>query len=146
MKRGGQSTNHTSVHQAIAMCHNSPSHDICSKSALSHGNGPLTRYGKLRVAHAPGMPGTFPPPPWVCDPDMHHGTCVTHVPGCMLGLLSSAFFWSRWRGKHSRHSRRMCNLQFSVSGKRPIRPTTLTDDKQNPELWYRYIKQNTASY
>ena len=24
-------------------------------------NGPLTRYGKLQVAHAPGMPGTFPP-------------------------------------------------------------------------------------
>ena len=24
-------------------------------------HGPLTRYGKLQVAHAPGMPGTFPP-------------------------------------------------------------------------------------
>ena len=24
-------------------------------------NGPLTRYLKLQVAHAPGMPGTFPP-------------------------------------------------------------------------------------
>ena len=26
-------------------------------------NGPLTRYAKLRVAHAPGMPGMFSPPP-----------------------------------------------------------------------------------
>ena len=26
-------------------------------------NGPLARYVKLRVAHAPGMPGTFSPPP-----------------------------------------------------------------------------------
>ena len=26
------------------------------------GYGPLTRYVKLRVAHAPGMPGTFLPP------------------------------------------------------------------------------------
>ena len=26
-------------------------------------NGPLTRYLKLRVAHAPEMPGTFSPPP-----------------------------------------------------------------------------------
>ena len=26
-------------------------------------NGPLTRYLKLLVAHAPGMPGTFSPPP-----------------------------------------------------------------------------------
>ena len=25
-----------------------------------------------------------------------------------------------WRGKRSRHSRRMCNSQFYVSGKRPI--------------------------
>ena len=43
-------------------------------------HGPLARYVKLRVAHAPGMPGTFSPPPRVIDPDMHHGTCVTHVP------------------------------------------------------------------
>ena len=26
-------------------------------------NGPLARYAKLRVVHAPGMPGTFSPPP-----------------------------------------------------------------------------------
>ena len=26
-------------------------------------NGPLTRYVKMRVAHASGMPGTFSPPP-----------------------------------------------------------------------------------
>ena len=43
-------------------------------------HGPLARYAKLRVAHAPGMPGTFSPPPRVSKPDMHHGTCVTHVP------------------------------------------------------------------
>ena len=35
---------------------------------------------KFRIAHAPGMPGTFSPPPRVSDPDMHHGTCMTHVP------------------------------------------------------------------
>ena len=28
-----------------------------------HANGPLARYVKLWVAHAPGMPGTFTPPP-----------------------------------------------------------------------------------
>ena len=36
--------------------------------------GPLARYVKLRNAHAPGMPGTFSPPPQVRDPDMHHDT------------------------------------------------------------------------
>ena len=77
-------------------------------------NGPLVRYVKLRVAHAPGMPGSFSPPPRVSDPDMHHGTCVTHVPWCMPGSLTSSFLWSRSRGKRSRHSRRMRNPQFYV--------------------------------
>ena len=50
-------------------------------------------------AHAPGMPGTFPPPPQVSEPYMHHGTCETHVPWCMPGSLISGFLWSRRRGK-----------------------------------------------
>ena len=54
---------------------------------------------KLRVRHAPGMPGTFSPPSGTSDPDMHHGTCVTHVPWCMPGSLTSVFLWSQWRGK-----------------------------------------------
>ena len=53
-------------------------------------NGPLTRYAKLRVAHAPG---TFPRHRLqrkllVSDTSMHHGTCVTHVPWCMSGSLA----------------------------------------------------------
>ena len=52
----------------------------------------LIRYLKWRVAHAPEIPGTFSPPPRVSDPDMHHGTCVTHVPWCMPGSLTSGFF------------------------------------------------------
>ena len=66
------------------------------------------------------MPGTFSPPPRVSGPVRHHGTCVTHVPWCMSGSLTSGFLWSRWRGKRSRHSRRMRNPQFYVSGKRHI--------------------------
>ena len=27
------------------------------------------------------------------DPDMHHGTCVTHVPWCMPGLICTFLFW-----------------------------------------------------
>ena len=82
--------------------------------------GPLARCAKLRVAHAPGMPATFSPPPRVSDPDMYHGTCVTHVPWCMPGSLTSGFYWSWRRGKRSRYSRRMRNPQFYVSGKRPM--------------------------
>ena len=43
---------------------------------------------KLRVAHAPGMPGTFSPPPTSRKPGMHHGTCITHVPWTMSGSLT----------------------------------------------------------
>ena len=53
---------------------------------------------KLRVAHAPGMSGTFSLPQRVSDPDMHHGTYVTRVPCCMPGSLTRGFLWSRWRG------------------------------------------------
>ena len=54
---------------------------------------------KIAGAHAPGMPGTFSPSPQVSDPDMHHGTCVTHVPWCMPGSLTSGFLWNRQWGK-----------------------------------------------
>ena len=74
------------------------------------------------VAHAPGMPGTFTPLPRISNPDMHHGTYVTHVPWCMSGSLTSGFLWSRWREKYSQHSWRMRNSQFYVFGKRPIVP------------------------
>ena len=86
-------------------------------------HGPFTRYAKLRVTHAPGMSGTFSPPLQVSDPDVHHDTCVTHVPWCMLGPLTSCFLWSYWRGRRSRHCRRMRNSQFCVSGKMPNQAT-----------------------
>ena len=68
---------------------------VSPRQGCSH--GPLVRYVKLRVVHAPGMAGTFSPPPRVSDPEMHHGTCVSHVPWCMPGSLTSGFPWSRWR-------------------------------------------------
>ena len=96
------------------------------------------------------MPGTFFPPLRVSDPDMHYGTCVTHVPWCMPGSLTSGFLWSRRRGKRSRHSRRIRNAQFYVSGKRPmgkflhysakelIRSSCLTRDIRGQE-WFFFV-------
>ena len=78
-------------------------------------HGPATKYAKLPVAHAPGMPGTFSPPPPFRDPNMHHATSMTHVRWCMPGSLTSGFPWSRWLGKRSRHSRRMRKPQLYVS-------------------------------
>ena len=46
-----------------------------------------------------GNAGNVFPSPQVSDPDMHHGTCVTHVPWCMPGSLTSGFLWSRRRGE-----------------------------------------------
>ena len=79
-------------------------------------HGPLAKYVKLGVAHAPGMPGAFSPP----SRSVAIPACVTHVPWCMPGSLTSGFFWTWWRGKRSRHSWRMRNPQFYVSGKRSI--------------------------
>ena len=76
----------------------------------------LTRVHDLWDLFVNSLPGTFYPPPRVSDPDMHHGTCATHVPWCMPGSLNSGFLLSRWRVKRSRHSRRMHNPQFYVSG------------------------------
>ena len=57
--------------------------------------------------------------PLINDTGMHNGTWVTHVPCCMLGSLT------RMAGKHSRHSRRMCNPQMNVSptGEPPGHPS-----------------------
>ena len=41
----------------------------------------------------------------------HHGLAIP---------TTSGFLWSRWRGKRSRHSRRMRIPQVCVSGKRPM--------------------------
>ena len=45
-----------------------------------------------------GNAGNTFPSQRISDPDMHHGTCVTHVPRCMPGSLTSGFLWSQWRG------------------------------------------------
>ena len=131
-------------------CHNGLSLlEAVTSRLLRH--GPLTRYAKLRVAHAPGMPGTFFPPQPVSDPDMHYGTCVTHGTWFKPGSLTSGFLWSRWRVKRYRHSRRMRNPQFCVSGKSPMLLqfilwlTHFADDifrcifgEKNSEFWLKF--------
>ena len=73
---------------------------------------------KIASCACTGNAGNVSPPPRVSDPDMHHGTCVTHGPWCMPRSLTRGFLWSHWWGKRSRHSRRMRNPQNCVSGKR----------------------------
>ena len=83
-------------------------------------NGSLTRYAKLRVTHAPGMPGTFYPPPTLKETagyrSRHASRHVHHARAVMRAGIANP----RWRVKRSRHSRRMHNPQFSLFGKRPM--------------------------
>ena len=113
-------------------------------------HGPLARYEKLGVAHAPGMPVTFSPPPQVSNPNMHHGTCVTHVPWCMMGSLINVFLWYRWWGKRSRHSRRMRNPQFYVSGERPMKKAGVIGLRSVHEgkyhVWLGSVRNNCTIY
>ena len=63
-----------------------------------------------------GNVGDVFPPPRVSNPDMHHSTCIG---ACQDRQLAVSFIVDGG-GNHTRHSRRMLNPQFYVSGKRPI--------------------------
>ena len=80
---------------------------------------PLTRYVKSRVAHAPGKPGTFSPLPTSKETaswqSRHAPRHVRDARAVRVRIANP-----RWRWKRSRHSRRMRNPQFYVSGKRPV--------------------------
>ena len=101
---------------------------------------------QIAGAHAPGMPGTFSPPPRISNTDMHHGTCVTHVSWCMPGSLTPGFLWIRPGGKRSRHSRRMRNPQFSYLVRGPYKKRkflySVNGAKSSAATWYRLIKLN----
>ena len=56
---------------------------------------------KIADCACAGNAGTFLPPPRVSDSDMHHGRCVTHVPWCMSGSLTSGFLWIPYRWKRT---------------------------------------------
>ena len=64
-------------------------------------HGPLTRYGKMRVAPAPGMPGTFSPPPsyrkpLVSDPGMHHGTEISKNNIWLMAWICTYIYMKPW--------------------------------------------------
>ena len=72
---------------------------------------------KIASAHAPEMPETFSPSPQVSDPDMHHGTCITHVPWCMPGSLTSGFLWKiGGMGGNVPGACATCNFTYLVRG------------------------------
>ena len=94
-------------------------------------HGPLTRYVKLRIAHAPGMPGTFSP---TAD---FKGNCWLATPACITARASRTCRDAcRDRlpavaGKTFPAFPAHAHQHFYVSGKRPI--LTCLSSKA---LWY----------
>ena len=91
-----------------------------------------------------GNAGNVFPPPRISDPNMHHGTCVTHVLWCMPGSLTSGFLWCWWWEKRSRHSWRMRNPQLYISSKRPI--DAYMRDKSTLVQVMAWCRQTTSHY
>ena len=84
-------TNTENIYVTAARCNR-----VCHSGG--HYYGPLIRYVKLPVRMRWEYRERFPCHRWLSDPDMQHGTCVTHVPWRMPGSLTSSFLWSRRRG------------------------------------------------
>ena len=98
------------------------------------GHGPLTRYVKPRVVHAPGMPRMFSPPPISKETatlrSRHASRHVRHAGTVMhVGIANS-----RCRGKRSRHSRH-------------AQPTILRIGQQvhSKRIFVRFIVANNVS-
>ena len=66
-----------------------------SRGSDSLFHGPLSRYVKLRVAHAPGMPGTFSPPPT---------------------SMETTSWRSRHASRHVRHARAVMHVRSLTRG------------------------------
>ena len=81
-------------------------------------HGPLTRYAKLRLAHAPRIPGTFSPSLTSKETArlrsrMHHGTCVTHVLWC-VSVSQTRGVWENIPGIPGACA--TCNFAYLVRG------------------------------
>ena len=107
--------------------------DIMTRKPFPH-HGPLTRYVKLQVAHAPGMPGTFSP-----AADFKENRLIA-IPACI-----TARAWRTCRdacrdrlhavtGKTFPAFPAHAHPQFYVSGKRPIWPLIVFEIPRSPAI------------
>ena len=78
-------------------------------------HGPLTRYVKLQVAHAPGMPGKFFPAAVFKGNRSRHAS--RHVRDARA-VMHVGIAYLRWRVKRSRYSplMRTCNIAYLARG------------------------------
>ena len=83
-------------------------------------HGPLTRNVKWRVAHAPGMPGTFSPPSTLKETAIQQSRHASRYVRHTRAVIHVGIANPRWREKRSRHSWSMRNPSFYVSVQRPM--------------------------
>ena len=99
---------------------------------------PLTGYVKLRVVHAPGLSGTFSPPPTskktASQRSRHAPWHVRHP----RAVVHTGIANPQWQGKRSRHFKHMRNPQFYVSGKRPML-SCITGNGDNMNFCHRIL-------
>ena len=117
----------------VEMCYKAYCHSRSLHNLEMSTYGSLARYADCACT---GNAGNVFPVPRVSDSGMHHGTCMTHVPWCMPESLTRGLLWSRWQGKRSRHSRRMRNPQFYVSGKKSMIIWIFHEYHNIHALWY----------
>ena len=80
----------------------------------------MQRCVKVRVSHAPGMSGTFSPPPTSKETAGYRSRLASRHVRHARALMHVMIANPRWRGIRSQHTRRMRNPHFNVSGKRPM--------------------------
>ena len=90
----------------------------CLPNDVLHGH--LARYEKLRVAHAPDLPGMFSPSATLNETTRYRSRYASRHVRDARSVMHVGIDNPRCRGKRSRHSRRMRNPYFYVSGKRLI--------------------------
>ena len=97
--------------------------------------------------------------PRVSDPGMHHGTCVTHVPWCMSGLLTrgggenvpgisgacaSAILriWQEAHGRMSQDVTGYCEIRGDIMGSEVFRGYS---DRQSFEICWQSIRSSNPT-
>ena len=92
----------------------------CFPYSLTLSHRPVRRNVKLWVAHVPGIPVTFPPPSTSKETASSRSRHASRHVRDARAVMHVGIANLRWRGKRSRHSRRMRNLQCYLSDRRSM--------------------------
>ena len=109
----------------------------------------LIRYAELRVTHVPWIPRTSSPPPTskeTASSKRRFRYALWHVRHARA-VMHDGIANPLWRGKRSRHSRRMHNSRFYVSVKKPTAWIAMAWSLASPgqQQHWRWLSRITGS-